>query len=350
MQTPFQKLRLLLVIAIGCGLCCAIGASSLDKDNIDPRDQVEPAWDLAVNPHKVVGVQSCEKCHANEVKVWKQTPHHKTFLTLHRKKEAQQIATKLGIASFKNDAACIQCHYTMQDHEGKLEAISGVSCESCHGAAEDWMGIHNDYGAGAVRATEDAKHKRQRLTASIKAGMRNPVNVYLVAQSCYRCHTVPDEKLVNVGGHSAGSLDFELVSWSQGSIRHRFLENEGESNEPASIDRQRLLFIAGMIADLEQSMRATGKATEKATFGITSAQRTARAAKRLKAAQAKINNEVVAQVIEVFDSVTLKLNNAKELTVAADKINKLGLRFAANAKPSTLTAIDSFIPPQDSWK
>lgn len=338
-------------LAIGVGYLGLVflttGATSIDTSANDPRDS---AWDLAIDPQSVLGVQSCEKCHANEVNIWKQTPHNKTFLTLHRKKEAQQIASRLGIASFKSDSNCIQCHYTMQDQNGHLEAISGVSCESCHGGAKNWVAIHNEYGSGATRATETPAHRRERLTTSIKAGMRNPVNVYLVAQSCYRCHTVPDEKLVNVGGHSAGSLDFELVSWSQGTVRHRFLETAGASNEAAPIDRQRLLFVAGMIADLEHSLRATAKATEKATFGVTSAQRTARAAKRLESAQGKLNNEIIAEVLAVYGSIKLKINNEVQLTEAAESIRRLGMRFAAQTKPETLAAIDGFIPPESSWK
>ncbi len=197
-----------LVLAIACGM------NFLDPDIHDPRDAV---WDVAIDPHRVVGAESCNKCHADEIKVWKGTPHAQTFLTLHRKPAAQAIASKLGIQSFKTDSNCIQCHYTMQHASSGMEAIAGVSCESCHGAAKDWLAIHNDYGGPGVTKTQEAKdHRRQRLSASIKAGMRNPVNVYLVAQSCYRCHTVPDEKLVNVGGHVAGSMDFEMVSWSQG--------------------------------------------------------------------------------------------------------------------------------------
>ncbi len=336
-----------IALAYGFAIAITTGATSLDNAQ-DPRDA---DWNLAIDPHKVLGAQSCEKCHSNEVNVWKQTPHNKTFLTLHRKKEAQQIASKLGIQSFKTDSNCIQCHYTMQDVNGALEAIAGVSCESCHGGAKDWLQLHNDYGPGSTRETETVAHRRQRLTTSIKAGMRNPVNVYLVAQSCYRCHTVPDEKLVNVGGHSAGSLDFELVSWSQGSVRHRFLDgNNSGSNDPAPIERQRLLFVAGMIADLEQSLRATSKATEKATFAITSAQRASRAAKRLEAAQAKINNAVVGEVLSVYKSVKLKINNEQQLSQAADQINKLGLKFAATTKAESLVAIDEYIPPKESWK
>ena len=101
--------------------------------------------------------------------------------------------------------------------------------------------------------------------------MRNPINVYMLAQSCYRCHTVPDERLVNVGGHNVGSMDFEIVAWSQGTVRHNFLRSDGQSNEPSSPERLRQMFVAGMIADLEFSVRATAAATEKATFGVNAA-------------------------------------------------------------------------------
>ncbi len=329
-------------------IAAATGANHATGPELDPRDE---KWNLATDPHKVLGVQACEKCHSNEINIWKQTPHNGTYLTLHRKAEAQQIAKRMGIASFKSDSNCIQCHYTMQESEGKLQAIAGISCESCHGAAQDWIAVHNDYGGpNATRQSETQAHRRERLLTSIDKGMRNPVNVYMVAQSCYRCHTVPDEKLVNVGGHSAGSLDFELVSWSQGSVRHRFLETAGESNGEASPDRIRLLFVAGMIADLELSMRSTAIATEKATYGITSAQRASRAAKRLASVQEKVDNATVAKVLEVFQGVKLKLNNKEPLLSAADEINKLGLRFAATTKGSDLSAIDEFIPPKSAWK
>lgn len=335
--------RLLLI-----GSCLFLVVPTSQAQDADVRDR---SWDLAINPHKVVGIDSCEKCHANEVSTWKQTPHSETFLTLHRKPEAQQIAAKLGIASFKTDSNCIQCHYTVQDQQGKLESISGVSCESCHGGAKDWIGLHNDYGGpGMAKNSETSEHRMRRLADSIHAGMRNPINVYLVAQSCYRCHTVPDEQLVNVGGHNAGSLDFEIVSWSQGMIRHNFLRTEGKANAMETPERLRLLFVAGMIADLESSLRATAKATEKATFGVTSAKRTARAADRLKAAQAKLQLPVLDEILTVYGSVALRLKNREPLMDAADKINTLGIRFAATTKPDQLLAIDPYIPTPDKWK
>ncbi len=321
---------------------------SFNDEKSDPRDS-----EVKVNldPHQVLGVASCEKCHAAEISVWKQTPHSETFLTLHRKPEAQQIAHKMGIESFKENSACMKCHYTVKKHVAGLEAVAGVSCESCHGAAQGWINVHNDYGgAGVTKDAESDEHRIDRLRASINGGMRNPVNVYMVAQSCYRCHTVPDERLVNVGGHKVGSMDFELVSWSQGMVRHNFLRSNGNTNEVSSPERLRQLFMAGMIADLEFSLRATAAATEKATFGINSAQRASRAAKRLQAAQAKLKQPLLEEIQTVFSGIKLRLNNSAELTEAADRIATLGVRFAATVKGEELAAMDAFIPPADRWK
>ena len=335
------------VLAAAAVLLINTGAGHLASLSEEPRDS---KWNLAIDPHKVLGTSACEKCHTAEVNVWKQTPHFATFLSLHRQPAAQKIAANLGITSFKNDSNCIQCHYTMKQEPQGLTAIAGVSCESCHGAAADWLDKHHDYGPGATRLTESAPHRRDRLISSIKAGMRNPVNAYLVAQSCYRCHTVPDERLVNVGGHPAGSLDFELVSWSQGTLRHHFVDGHGDANPLASPERIRILFVAGMIADLEHSLRCTAAATEKAEFGLTAAKRADRAAKRLRSLQAKVSQPVLAEVLNVYDGVELRLGNGTNLSKAADEVNRLGLKFAATADPASLAPLDPFVPPQAKWK
>ncbi len=324
------------------------GLPTLAQAPHDPRNQSLP---LNVNPHQVLGYESCQKCHAAEISVWKQTPHHSTFMSLHRNPAAQQIADRLGIASFKQDSECVSCHYTMQAQPSGLAAVSGISCESCHGAAKNWIELHNDYGGpGVTRETESASHRNQRLRESIEAGMRNPVNVYLVAQSCYRCHTVPNERLVNQGGHNLGSLDFELVSWSQGMVRHNFVRSNGTTNDPSLPHRLRQMFVAGMIADLEFSLRATAAATEKAQFGINAAQRTARAAQRIAAAQVKLQQPILDEILAVYQSVQLKLNNQSQLTEAAESVHALGVLFAETVDGSQLAAIEEFIPTPDRWK
>ncbi len=345
MKLSFNLSRTTLLVCLASSIVCS---TTCGQQN-DPRDV---NLDVHLNPHQVIGYEACQKCHASEIGVWKQTPHHTTFMTLHRSPAAKEIANRLGIESFKTDSNCVKCHYTMQaDSSNDIQAVSGISCESCHGAAKNWLEHHYNFGSpSATRKTESPQHRIERLRESIAGGMRNPVNVYLIAQSCYRCHTVPDERLVNVGGHKAGSMDFEFVAWSQGTLRHNFVTSNGEANEPSSKERLRQMFMAGMIADLEFSLRATAAATEKADFGVNSAKRAARAAKRLAAAQSKLNQPLLDEILTVFQSVELKLNNREQLTDAADRINLLGIRFAATVPGADLAAIEGFIPPKENWK
>ena len=311
-----------------------------------------PSAAAPASPQAVLGDQACVKCHASEVKVWKSTPHARTFDELHRRPEAKSIASKLGLSSIKHDGRCVNCHYTQQnDASGAPHAIAGVSCESCHGAAKNWLDVHHNYGGESItRLTESPDHKKARIARSVAAGMRNPENVFAVAQSCLRCHTTADEELVNVGGHTAGSLDFEFVAWSQGTIRHNFVRTDGQSNEVSSPARLRVMFVSGMIAELEASMRATAVATQKAKFGITAAQRTDRAAKRLQSVSAKVNDPNLAKIMQVFGSVQLKLNNGAQLTAAANQIAQLGYQFAEQSDGSALGVLDAFIPKSDRWK
>ncbi|WP_182867552.1 cytochrome c family protein [Stieleria mannarensis] len=303
------------------------------------------------DPAKVVGHDACVKCHASEVKVWQGTPHAMTFDQLHRTPEAKQIASKLGLRSIKHSGRCVACHYTQQSDpaatgpDASPHVVAGVSCESCHGAAKDWLDLHHHYGGQSVtRLTETPDHRAERIASSIQAGMRNPTNLYLVAQSCLRCHTTADEELVNVGGHPAGSLDFEFVSWSQGTIRHNFVNSDGKTNATRSPEQLRVMFVAGMIAELEASLRATAIATQKATFAITVAQRADRAKKRLQSVAAKVDQPILNQILDVVAGVRLKLNNEAELTAAADEIASLGYRFADQCDGNGLSSLDPFIP------
>ncbi|WDQ15543.1 multiheme c-type cytochrome [Rhodopirellula sp. P2] len=314
---------------------------------------VQGAAAKPVDPHLTMGSETCVKCHANEVKVWKATPHSRTFEELHRRPKAKEIASKLGVSSIKYDGRCVNCHYTQQVEaaSGNVHAIEGVSCESCHGSAKQWLDLHHDYGGEQVtRAMETPEHRQQRLAQSVAAGMRNPVNVYLVAQSCLRCHTTADEELVNVGGHPTGSLDFEFVSWSQGTLRHNFIDSDGQSNDPSTRDRLRVMFVSGMIADLEASLRATAEATQKAKYGVSAAQRANRAAKRLLSVSQKVTSKHLEEILLIYSGVTLKLNNREPLVQAADAIAELGFRFAAETNGHVLKPLDVFIPPENRWK
>jgi hypothetical protein len=303
------------------------------------------------DPTKVIGSDTCVKCHQQELESWKQTPHFHTFETLHRKEAAKDIAARLGLRSVKRNDECTQCHFTTQTVDGRDRVVAGVSCESCHGAAKDWVDLHADYGGPNVaKSQETEEHRRQRMEQSIAAGMNNPVNLYLVARQCLACHTSPHEKLVNVGGHPASSGEFDLVAWSQGMVRHNFLRTGGTTNAPSDQNRLRVMHVVGVMADLEASLRATAAASEKAAFGVTAAQRAARKKRRLYQISQLIDNQHVREAVDAALAVRLKLNNRDALVAAADAVGRAAQEFAATADGATLGAIDSLLPAPAQYK
>jgi hypothetical protein len=300
---------------------------------------------------KVVGPDQCAKCHQAEVQQWMQTPHFATFDTLHRKPRAKEIADKLGLQSIKRSDVCTQCHYTMQNQDGRDRVVAGVSCESCHGGAQGWLTMHSDYGGpGVTRATESAEHRAQRVKDSIAHGMNNPHNIYLIAKQCYDCHTVPNEKLVNVGGHLAGSQDFELVSWSQGMVRHNFVRSNGTTNATLTPEELRVMYVVGVLTDLEYSLRATATATDKATFGVTSAKRAARMKQRLHEIQKLLNEPLLQPALDAVSTVELRLGNQAAITAAADAVGRAAFEFAAQADGKKLAAVDPLLPSPNAYK
>ena len=325
-------------------LCAFIACVSLFTTQVEAQNS-------KCDPTKVMTANACAKCHGNEVQTWKKTPHFRTFDELGRRDEAKLICSKLGLRSVKRSDVCLDCHFTVQNVNGRNKPIAGVSCESCHGASKDWISIHNDYGGPlATRQSETPHHASQRLANATAHGMRNTRNLYAIASSCFNCHTVPNEELVNVGGHKAGTEEFELVSWSQGQVRHNFLRTGGQKNATSDPDRLRIMFVVGLIADLEHSTRATAKATERSTYGTKVANRAARTAVKLYELQQKIKDPNVQAALEAFAAAELKINNQSSLARIADRIQRSGERFSNEADGSRLAMVDSMLPSPDQYK
>lgn len=345
-----RKIKLFRIIGAAAAvallvLVCVVSAQGAEGTVEDENGFVR------CDPTKVMGAEACAKCHQAEVNVWQTTPHFATFDTLHRKPEAKQIADKLGLRSVKRNETCTKCHYTMQEVNGRPRVNSGVSCESCHGAARDWIESHADYGGPNVtRQMESPEHRQQRIATAVAAGMNNPANLYSIARQCLACHTSPDEKLVNVGGHAAGTADFELVAWSQGMILHNLLESGGTMITPSAPERLRVMYVVGVMADLEASMRATAAATEKATYGVTAARRAAALKKRLYAISELVDNRQIDAAMTAALATELKLNNGEALVAAADEIGRQAYEFAATADGATLAPIDPLLPAPDAYK
>ncbi|MEQ8850118.1 cytochrome c family protein [Botrimarina sp.] len=310
----------------------------------------QPTGGDPLDAARVVGADACTKCHAAEMAQWQRTPHHQTIDTLHRKPEADAIADRLGLRSVKRNDTCVRCHYTPIEQSGRVRIDSGVSCESCHGPARDWIEVHAEYGPGVTRETESPEARQRRRLASIGAGMNNPSNLYLIARQCLDCHTTPDERLVDVGQHPAGSGEFELVSWSQGMVRHNFVRSGGAVNAPSALPRVRVMYVVGLMTDLEYSLRAVARATDAGRFGRTSAARAADRKQKLWAVQRLVDDPLVATALESVSDLELTLGNADAINAAADAIGAAAYAFAERADGARLAPIDDLLPPPSQYK
>ena len=306
---------------------------------------------MHIDPANVKGPSACGECHENSVKAWRGSHHYGTFKSMPRSEKAREFADKLGIKRVKSESDCLSCHFTSALADGKVDAIGGITCESCHGAGNEWIEVHSDFGGKDVTAaTETAEHKKQRWEKAEAAGMIRPSNLYALAENCYQCHTVPNEKLVNTGGHPAGS-NFELVGWSQGEVRHNLWYNDGASNEEASQNRRRLLFVVGQGLDLEYALRGVAKATAKDTYAVQMAKRAKRAALSIKAlVDAGVSVPEVKELLKIAGSAKVSLNNEAPLLAAADQVSAQTKMLAKKYDGSELAAVDALLPKPAAYK
>ncbi len=155
---------------------------------------------------KFTGSPSCSStsCHGggtgrNEAVIYERRDRHAVSYGILGKGTSLRIAEALGIVGDPGKSAqCNVCHAPVQgvplDRLMKdAHADRGVSCESCHGPAENWLRFHT---------RPDVNF--QQIVAS---GLRDLNDIYGRANTCIACHLNLDEP-IRVAGHP--ELYFEL--------------------------------------------------------------------------------------------------------------------------------------------
>jgi len=272
----------------------------------------------------VKGAKLCEECHEEEFKVWEKTKHFKSFRTVHREpKDASKPSPKKilkavgGQKRMKRNETCYLCHYTLEkkDAGAKPQAKSGTSCESCHGASSDWLPIHDNYGGKDVkREAESADHKTKRIADSTAAGLIWPTMKYEVAENCMTCHGLAnpnlkaDDLAKMLGAGHPINPDFELVKYSQGSVRHRHYPPDMKVNAEMTPKQQAEFYAIGQAAAL---VSATGVMSKSSEAKYVEAQK-----KRVENAKAALSG--VPEAAELLASPSRE-NALKFATAIADK-------------------------------
>ena len=339
------------LVLIGGILCLGIALPVAHAVMQEAPQQLSDSPYLRIDPEKIVTSDRdsripCGECHTLEYDVWKATPHSTGFDELHRTEKAQEILKSMDFRLSKRESLCLRCHYTATLRGDQARAIAGVSCDSCHGAALDWVDIHNDYG-GAAHDTESEAHRQQRIAQSEAGGMLRPSdNLYAVAANCFECHTIPNEKLVTVGGHATGGK-FDLLARTD-DIRHNFLQaqwSNDETNRAKTPERKRLMFVLGRVLTYEYGLRAAAEATEPSRY-FKSIERQIKSARRdLDKLYRAAPLPEVQTILTRGRDVKVAPNNKAALLAAADAISTAAQQFAKDNDGSQLDALDALIDP-----
>ena len=310
---------------------------------------------------KIVGPleteNNCASCHTLEAEAWQQSRHFTGFNDRHRSERAREILKHMGQRSMKRGTmtnSCRQCHYTGSLERGRIKPTSGVSCESCHEPAKDWIEVHHrvggsldavaiDWGTGK---TSDPSQREARLVAARNKGMVHSGMFYDIASNCLSCHAVPNETLVNMGHHKAGS-DFDLVAWSQGEVRHNFARSHGAPDTPnnqASLPEQlRRMYVIGILVDTEYTLRNLASATEiDGEFYGAMIVRLEQLCKKLEAVAVAAS---LSEITAILEQIPQPVESPQSIDSALiQSVQETTQRFEVTYDGTTLDAIDPLIP------
>lgn len=135
-----------------------------------------------------IGFRACTKCHFDQGESWNMTAHAKAFESLKpgMKKEAKTKAKLDPGKDYTQDKNCVGCHVTgygapngyLPGSSADLKQVTGVTCESCHGAGGKYRQLHAD---GGDRLKTKGETSERKLLAG--AGQ-----VFDMEKACAGCH------------------------------------------------------------------------------------------------------------------------------------------------------------------
>lgn len=132
----------------------------------------------------------------------------------------QQLGT--GWAPAHKEQRCLACHAHAESHAEKhtptFQVTDGVSCETCHGPAQDWIRDHSRRELWGSLTTQEKADR----------GFRNLGDFAARAEQCVKCHVGAADREVNHDMIAAGHprLAFELAGFSAIYAKHWRLEKD----------------------------------------------------------------------------------------------------------------------------
>ena len=213
---------------------------------------VGPGSCSAVACHGGIQPRSVTKVLQNEYSTWVTADKHAHAYLALTEPLGKQIAATLKIGPAEKAQRCLVCHalsVSPAEHAREFEVSEGISCESCHGPASQWIGPH-------IQA--NAVHSRM-----VSLGLYDNKNLVLRAEKCLTCHLgapgmTVDHELI-AAGHP--DLRFELDSFSAVEPPH-WIEKDSYGKPLADPLFGTRAWAIGQAVQLRQSMLRVSRAAK----------------------------------------------------------------------------------------
>ncbi|MDA2920163.1 cytochrome c family protein [Desulfobacterota bacterium AH_259_B03_O07] len=191
----------------------------------------------------------------NEFTIWFTKDSHRKAFDVLLNQESNQIAKNLRLQDPPEESEeCLVCHTTYAPASlwGKeFDFSDGVSCESCHGPSEKWLGPHT--------ASDWTTEK------SVELGMYDTKNIFSRANICLGCHIGDETKTVDHEMIAAGHPDlnrFELDTFIAFMPPHWRKPQKTDENLWAGTE----IWSIGQATTLKQSMEQLARRAGSKTW------------------------------------------------------------------------------------
>ena len=227
----------LIGVSILVMLCVFMALPTWHTDaQAEPKDPTVSEKPDSDQLYKFIGASSCDgsACHGNsrahnklrigqnEFYIWSQKDKHAKAYEALTNADAKIIARNLRIAKPEQSTRCLGCHAVSvsPERQGRnYEITDSVSCEACHGPAEQWLNPHYRPGFDPQKATS--------------LGMYNMKDLGKRAEKCLECHAGADGKEVTHELIRAGHprLTFEIDTYTYVMPPHWLPPQENKNRE-----------------------------------------------------------------------------------------------------------------------
>jgi hypothetical protein len=176
--------------------------------------------------HGAVQIKTETAVQQNEYAIWVvKDKHARAFANLSND-VAKRMGRLIGLKDTPDkEQRCLVCHSLDAPDNARartFDSSDGVSCESCHGPASNWLGNHTR-GENNPQPANNWSHAQ-----SVAVGMKDLRDPAARAENCLRCHvgekgaTTEQDKNVDHELIAAGHPDlyFELASFSAAMPKH----------------------------------------------------------------------------------------------------------------------------------